>query len=214
MSPEDLAAKHPYLYHVTDSRNLPGIKRYGLLPTSSLLSKYEVPCADRAEIERRRRPDSVTLTQPDYGTAIITDNAPLSETKLMNCLDDGLSPGDWLALLNQRFFFWPDEKSREGFLNARINWERDRLVLVLDTLSVARRHGEQMELSAINSGSTLRRPARRGLCTFTPLLRHDYATWRRLRGKLDHIREVAVVGGVDRVDDHLIEHYVAPGRAL
>ena len=54
-------------------------------------------------------------------------------------------------------------------LGARLNRERERLVLVLDTLSLARRHGDRMELAAINTGSTIRRPARRGRSTFTPL---------------------------------------------
>ncbi len=212
LSPEDLAAKHPRLYHVTDPDALPGILRHGLLPASDLLTLFEVPGADRRPIERRRRPASVSLTHPLHGNAVITDNLPLSEAALAACLDDGLTPGDWLAILNSRVFFWADEESLARLLGARLNRDRERSVLVLDTLGVAERHGRRMELSAINTGSTIRRPARRGLSTFTPLHRHDYETWRRLRGGLDRIREVTVVGGVDRVSDHLVGHYRVPGR--
>ena len=46
--------------------------------------------------------------------------------------------------------------------------------------------------------------------TFTPLLRHDYPTWQRLRTTVkksrDHIAEVTVVGGVDYLDDHVVKH--------
>lgn len=213
MSPEDLAARHPRLYHVADPNALQGILRHGLLPTSGLLSLFEVPSAERHAIERRRRPAGVPLSHPAHGEAVITDNLPLSETALESCLDDGLAPGDWLAILNSRVFFWPDREGLTKLLGARLNRRRDRLVLVLDALSLAKRHRGRMELSAINTGSTIRRPARRGLSTFVPLGLHDYETWRRLRGGLDRIREVTVVGGVADIADHLVEHYIAPGRA-
>lgn len=213
MSPEDLAAVHPRLYHVADPGALPGILRHGLLPTSGLLTLFEVPEAERRAIERRRRPESVRLTHPEHGEAVITDNLPLSEAALEACLDDGLTPADWLLLLNSRVFFWPDEEGLARLLGARLNRNRDRLVLVLDTLGVARRHHRRMELSAINTGSTIRRPARRGLSTFTPLGRHGCEAWRRLRGGRDRIREVTVVGGVADVGEHLVGHYVAPGRS-
>lgn len=211
LTPKDLAARHPRLYHVADPGALPGILRHGLLPTSALLSLFEVPAAERPAIERRRRPASVPLRHPAHGTAVITDNLPLSEAALEACLDDRLAPADWLGILNGRVFFWPDEESLGRLLGARLNRGRQRLVLVADTLGLARRHQGRMELAAINTGSTIRRPARRGLSTFTPLLRHDYEAWRRLRGGLDRIREVTVVGGVADIADHLVEHRVVGG---
>jgi hypothetical protein len=214
VTPEELADMHPRLYHVTSPEAWPGIRRHGLLPTSSLLRLFEIPEVERLAIERRRRPESVLLTHPIHGEATITDNYPLHERKLAACLDDGLTPADWLEVLNQRVFFWSDVQSVDDLLHARLNRVRDRLVLVFDTLGVARRHGPRMELSPINSGSTLYQPARRGKATFVPLLRHDYATFRRLRNmtKPDRIREVAIVGGIDTVDGLLIDHYVARGR--
>jgi hypothetical protein len=216
MTPEELAERHPRLYHVTSPGALPGILRFGLLPTNRLLDLFEVTGHERAAIERQRRPKSVTLSHPAYGEVVITDNYPLSETKLAACLDDGLEPADWLAILNQRVFFWPHEARVRELLNAKLNRGRDRLVLVLDTLSVASRHAERMELSPSNSGSTIHQPARRGLSTFTPLLRHGYATWQRLRRKrkLDRIKEVTVVDGVDSIADHLIDQCLVPGRGV
>lgn len=213
MTPEDLAARHPRLYHVADPGALPGILRHGLLPTSDLLRLFGVAGAERFALERRRRPASVRLSHPEHGEAVITDNLPLSEAALEACLDDGLAPADWLAILNGRVFFWPDEDGLARLLGARLNRGRPRLVLVLDTLGLARRHHGRIELSAINTGSTIRRPARRGLSTFTPLRLHDYEGWRRLRGGLDRIREVTVVGGVGDVGDHLVEHRIVEGRA-
>ena len=216
MNPEELARKHPRVYHVTDHRNWDGIEKHGLLSTSSLLSLFEVSDSDRIAIERRCRLKSVRLEHPVHGEAIITDNVPLSDEALMSCVDDGLAPADWYAILNRRVFFWVNLKPLGGFLQAQAYRGRERLVLKFDTFSLAQQYGEQMELFPFNSGSALRRPARRGLSTFTPLLRHDYATWRRLRGmaKPDRIAEVTVVGGVDRVADHLIDHYLTSGSCI
>jgi hypothetical protein len=210
MSPEDLAARHPRLYHVTDPRALPGILRFGLLPTSDLLSLFAVPDTVRRSIERRRRPASVPLLHPVHGQAVITDNQPLNELALKACLDDGLTPEDWLIMLNGRSFFWPDERGLNRLLGARLNRKRQRLVLVLDTLSLTRRYQAQMEVSAINSGSTIRRAARRGLSTFVPLSR--FGSLQRPGDRRVPIREVTVVGGVQDVAEYLIEDFLVGSR--
>lgn len=186
--------------------------RHGLLPTQELLTLFEVAEADQRAIARQRRPAGVPLTHPGHGRAMITDNLPLSMKALAACLDDGLAPEDWLRILNERIFFWADGEGLATLLGARLNRTREREVLVLDTLSVARRYRRQLELSAINSGATMRRAARRGLSTFVPLERHSYETWRRLRGGRDRVREVTVVGGMFDVADHLVEHYRVSGH--
>jgi hypothetical protein len=212
MTPEDLATRYPRLYHVTEPDAVTGILRHGLLPTSDLLTLFEVRSDLRRTIECERRPTSVSLTHPVHGRATIADNSPLSMRVLAACLDDGLSPVDWLRLLNSRVFFWADRKGLQSLLGSRLNRTRDRAVLVVDTLSLASRHADRIELSPINSGSTIRRPVRRGLATFTPLGAHSFDTWRRLRGRQDHVREVTVVGGVADVTSHLVEVQQIRGR--
>ena len=214
MTPEEPAARHPRLYHVTSPAALSGIRRLGLLSTSRLLDLYEVTGSERAAIERNRRPKIRLLTHPDHGEALITDNRPLFEKNLTICLDDGLSPPDWFAMLNRRVFFWVNEQRLGKFLEAQRSLGLDRLVIELDTLSVATRHQEQMELCPINSGSAQRRAARRGLSTFSPLLKHDYATWQRLRPKStpDRIVEVMVVDAAVRVDEHSMKYYTVPSQ--
>ena len=205
MSPEDLAERHPRLYHLTDPDAVPGILRHGLLPTGSLLTLFEVTPGDRARIECERRPASVRLTHPVHGQATITDNLPLSMTALSSCLDDGLTPADWLRILNRRVFLWADQAGLSRLLGARLNRGRERAVLVLDTLSLTRRYLDHIELSPINSGATLRRAARRGSSTFVPMRLHSYQSWQRLRGRWDRILEVTVVRGVTDVADHLVD---------
>lgn len=210
MSPEDLAALHPRLYHLAAPGALAGIRRHGLLPTTRLLDLFQVPPPDRPAIEHARRPASVTLHHPAHGTAVISDNLPLPVHALAGCLDDGLQPMDWFRLLNARAFLWADEAGLQRLLDARMNRARPREVLVFDTLSLARRHAARIQLSAINSGAAIRRPARRGLATFTPLGQHTYGEWRRLRGRNDRILEVTVVEGIPDAASFLLEHRIVP----
>ena len=205
MTPEDLSARHPRLFHVTEPGAAASIRRLGLLSTSRLLDMFELPETERAALELQRRPRAVPLHHPRYGRAVLNDNLPLSERGLASCLDDGLTPTDWLRMLNDRVFFWADAEGLARLLTARVNRDRAREVLVLDTLGLARAHADQVELCAINSGATLRRPARRGLATFSPLATYSYDQWRRLRGRLDRIREVVVRGGVPDIDRYVLE---------
>ena len=205
MTPEDLAGLHPRLYHVTAPGAWASIARHGLLPASALLDLFEVDAARRADLTTRRRPAEIRLEHPAHGTAVLSDNLPLSERALAACLDDGLAPRDWLNLLNDRVFFWADLDGLARLLKARINRGRPREVLVIDTLGLARAHAGRVEVSPINSGSTLRRPARRGRATFAPLSAMSYAEWRRRRGGRDRILEVVVRGGVADIARHLLE---------
>jgi len=150
---------------------------------------------------------NVTLTHPVHGAATLTDQHPLSLEALAASLDDGLQPADWIRQLNRRVFFWVDPKRVDLHLRTSIKRSEPRIVLVLDALSVIRQHYDQIEISPFNTGSTLRRPARRGLSTFTPLHRHNYRDWQRLRGGHDHVRELTVIGGVQDVSFHLTGFY-------
>lgn len=205
MTPEQLAERHPRLYHVTSPGAWASICRLGLLPPSELLALFEVPAARCGELTALRRPAEIRIEHPAHGVAILNDNLPLSARALAGCLDDGLTPQDWLRLLNGRVFFWADADGLARLLGARMNRGRAREVLSLDTLGLARAHAERMEISPINSGSTIRKPARRGLGTFTPLLAKSYPDWRRQRGKLDRILEVVVRGGVPDIARYLVE---------
>lgn len=214
MTPEELAARHPLLYHVTDPANLEGILRHGLLSTSSILSLHGWSEPDHDAFVRSRRSEPTVLLHQDLGRAVITDNLPLLEGPLVQCLNDGLTPADWCVKLNERVFFFVGEADLEGLLNAAATRMQDRLVLVVNTLSVAAAYADRMELSPINSGNSRRQPARRGHGTFTPLLRHSYAQWRRLRVEQgektspDSIKEVTILGGIHNVESYLETHFV------
>ena len=193
MTPEELAARHPRLFHLTLPSNLPGIERRGLLSASALMALHGV---DR---HRVRRPGAVRMDHSVHGTATLNDQSPMTERALAGCLDDGLTPGDWLALLNGRVFFWASEDGLATLVGARANRHRGIAILVIDTLAFAQAYAGWIELSAINSGATIRKPARRGQETFTKMLPHSYPKWSQLRGGRDSVREVTVPGGVPDV---------------
>jgi hypothetical protein len=145
------------------------------------------------------------IEHPHHGRAFINDNLPLSEKALENCLDDGLTPRDWLRILNARVFFWADKEGLNRLLGARLNRSRSREVIVVDTLSLAQAHAERIDLCPINSGATLRKATRRGLNTFTPMMRHSFTDWSKLRGRRDQILEVTVQDHVLDMANHVLE---------
>jgi hypothetical protein len=205
VTPEELAELHPRLYHVTAPEAYPGILRQGLRSTSALLDLFEIVGERRAVLESQRRVSEIAIEHHLHGRAILSDNSPLGLEALRRCLDDGLGPTDWLKMLNQRVFFWADESGLERLLNARINRHRARLILVLDTLSLAHQYANCMEIAPINTGATIRKAARRGLSTFAAIQAYPYETWRELRGRRDRVLEVTVRGWVCDVEDHLID---------
>ncbi|WP_155953484.1 hypothetical protein [Pseudomonas sp. URIL14HWK12:I6] len=204
LSPEEIAFLHPRLFHITRPQALPSICKHGLLSTHQLLALFDVPSEDRRALETMRRPTSIEIAHPEHGKATLTDNAPLSETALSQCLDDGLRPSDWMQMLNQRVFFWVDEKNMTNHLRASTHRGEKRIVMVFDTLSVVQAYYKQIELAPINTGSTIRKPARRGLSTFAAAHQHSYRDWQKLRGGRDRIKELTVVGGIQDIGSHLI----------
>lgn len=204
MSPEQFSKRYPCLYHVTTPGAWVNIKKHGLWSTSYILDRLEIRGIHRAHIETERRASEIPLEHTCYGRIIINDNQPLSEQVLRNCLNDGLTPADWLRILNARVFFWPNKEKLERLLAARFNRNRQREVIVVDTLSLMRKHAERIELSYINSGATIRKAARRGLDTFIPLLQIN----KGYRMDYNRVCEVVVRDFINDITDHTVEVFL------
>jgi hypothetical protein len=205
MSPEELSHRHPRLYHLTLPGAWEGIRSHGLLSTTALLDLFEVRGDQRQALEVQRRPEAVPLSHPVHGRATLNDQKPMSEQALAKCLDDGLAPADWLKLLIGRVFFWSSDEGLQSLAGARANRNRALSLLVVDTLSLARAHAARIELSPFNTGATFRKPARRGLQTFTPLGELSYDQWSRKRGRRDKVKEVVVRHAAPDIAQHIIE---------
>ncbi|MEI6001979.1 hypothetical protein H3V53_34075 [Paraburkholderia bengalensis] len=205
--PEELAAIHPRLYHITRPSALASISKHGLLPTSDLLALFELPAELKLELETRRRPKNAIIEHPVHGEATLTDNGPLSESVLSGILDDGLTASQWMRMLNDRVFFWPDEGSMNKHLAAHLRDGKARVVMVFDTLSLVTACYDRVQLCPIIAGSTIRMPVRRGLSTFSAVNEHTYREWQQLRGKRDRIKELVVRGSVKNIEPHLVHQY-------
>lgn len=200
MTPEKLAKQYPYLYHVTTPGAWLNIQKHGLWSTSYILDQLDIKGAQRALIETKRRASEISLEHSHYGRIIINDNMPLNEQILEKCLNDGLAPTDWFRILNARVFFWPNKEKLDRLLMAKFNRNRTREVIVVDTMSLIKKHAERIELSSINSGSTIRKAARRGLNTFIPLIQNNEHKFR--------ICEVVVRDCIQDISEHVIEVFL------
>ena len=210
MTTEEFCAAYPRLYHMAEASMWPSIQRHGLLSTSALLDLYGMEGEARRQIEHTRRGDFIAVDHPEWGQVLIRDQKPMSDATLAPVLDDGLTPADWYALLNERVFFWVDETRLKGLLGAYRH--RDNLVLVLDAATVLARHAARTTLSTINSGYSRRWAVRRGRDTFRALA--DFEFRERVNGKTVRraVAECAVRGGVDNVREALIETRDVPQR--
>lgn len=195
---DQLIHYYPALYHVADQRALGTILEYGLLSTSAILDLFEVPEDKRILIESRRRIKLVTLQHPSYGLIVLRDQKPIQESKLQKCLR-GMKVPDWYRLLNGRVFFWPTAKRLHNCLRAYNN----QVVLKVDTAKLVSCSGDQIELSAINSGSTYYRASPRGAHTFLRPSEYPFETRKKSRETL--IAEVTVKYKVPEIAQMICE---------
>ena len=212
MTPDELAARIPRLYHVTDRRSRALVETHGLLCANSLIDRFVDDVEERERLKSERRRDFLRLHDGADGYAALNDNIPLIFGKLTPKLDDGLTPTDWLRMLNGRVFFWPEPQER--FFAAGRRGGRELLLLTFETASLARAYAGRLDLAPINTGSALRDPARRGRRTFTPASSVTWDAWRRSRSNvkrsLDSVREVSIRGDVPDA----AEHFAAPPREI
>ncbi len=152
-------------YHFVDAHNWPSVQREGLLVARSLLSR------NGEDESGSWRPGLTTL--PDG--SLLRDQAPARPEALRNCLDQGLSPGDWYALLNAHVFFWLDRDRVRR--HARALRDRPQYLLILDIRMLASVHGDRCAVTPFNIGSAVRRPAARGLRTLVPLPDWRISAW-------------------------------------
>lgn len=213
VSPAELIARYPRLYHMAERDSLPSILKHGLLSTSSLLDLYAVNGTWRTAIESDVRSQSIAIEHPEFGRAVVRDQCPMSVASLESCLRDGLTPRDWMHILNARVFFWVSEKRLHGLLNAGNYRHDEHDVLILDTASVIERHAEDIDLCPINSGASIPWIRPRGKDTFRPIAEYPWYEWLKKRGRNgETVVELTVKGGVTDVKRHLVQAWRMKGE--
>jgi uncharacterized protein DUF7002 len=202
VTPDELAAFYPYLYHMAEPGTWESICRHGLLSTSSLLTLFEFDGEARRPYEERKREESVEINHPCHGRAVLRDQKPIIESKLKFALQD-CTLTDWYKLLNSRVFFWLSIDRLNTLLSARQYRGKPHTILTLETLPLALDYEASITLSPMNSGNTLPVAHPRGLATFRRM--KDYPFAERLKyGPYYTVVELAVEGGVPDVCKYVV----------
>jgi hypothetical protein len=203
MQRDQLIAEFPTLYHMADAGSWESVQKHGLLSTSALLDLFELNGKRRDSIESCHRPECVTIEHPTFGTAVIRDQKPMSESALRKCLR-GMTPPEWYRTLNRRVFFWLTRERLMGLLAARAYRDRKHCVLTLDTAQLLDRHEARVTLSPINSGSTVYNPRSRGKDTFLSISGYPFGEWSKKRGKKKAIAELAVDYAIKNISEVVV----------
>ena len=178
---EQLTEHYPFVYHMAERDALPQLLRHGLLSTSAILDLFGVQGEDRYALEACIRKKSYVLEYPVYGRFTLRDQKPMSEKKLADCLQDGLTTEEWLRLLNRKAFFWLGTDKVEKLLGGREYRDREHVVVEVRTEAVVNAHADRVTLAAMNTGTTSPIAHPRGLATMLPLIDFPYED-RRQRG--------------------------------
>lgn len=206
MTDEELAELFdncPTLYHMAEADSWQSIHDHGLLSTKGLLDRYEVTGAARQAVESERRPESVTLTRAGMPAAVIRDQKPMTDSDLVRCLLDGLSPSDWYETLNEKVFFWTSRARLLRLLCAGAYEDYEHDVLEIDAAALLADHRNATWLCAMNSGCTKPYPHPRGMSTFSRIVDYPYDYWRHRRSKVERVVEVAVDYSVPNIGDYV-----------
>ncbi len=169
-----LAERWPLLFHMAEEGSWESIQRFGLRSTTALLDLFGIAGSERDQIEAARRPESVAIHHPDYGTAWIRDNKPINETVLRRTLV-GMTEPEWYRTLNGRVFFWLTEGRLNRLRNAPPYRDRRHDILVVSTERLLARYETVLELSPLNSGAV--HPGAnypRGKGTFTRISKYPW----------------------------------------
>jgi hypothetical protein len=205
MNVSDLIRHFPTLYHMAESGTWESVRARGLLSTSALLDLFEIRGEERRKIESERRPHSVTISHPQHGTAVIRDQKPMSESALLKCLKNGVSPSEWCQTLNNRVFFWLSKERLDRLLSARAYRDKQHCVLTVDSASLLAVHANSVTLSPINSGSTIFKPQPRGSSTFLRIADYPFEEWLAKRPIADAVVELVVDYAVKDIEKFVVK---------
>ena len=180
------------------------IKLHGLLSSQALVDLFEINGDERRKILEDHRPESIAISHPKHGHAVIRDQKPMRDSALFKCLNDGLTPTDWYQILNKRVFFWLTEERLLRLLGARAYRSKAHCILTIDTAKLLAKHSARVMLCHINSGSTIFRPQPRGNNTFKTIAEYPFEEWIEKRGVPNAVVELVVDYSVPDIRDFIL----------
>jgi len=175
----------PWVYHTTDKSSLAGIKRFGLQSAEEIVG---LTGADARVLLAQRREERRFLPDVEGCKFSLRDQKPMSDAALRKCLEFPLTPSDWYRLINKRVFFWVSPSTADALHSAKATHGSTQVLLKVDARAFLSKYYARAEVTTINAGYAGRRPARRGLATFTPLAKYENG--------VKSIVELTIVGSV------------------
>jgi len=140
--------KTPYLYHLTDRKNLNAIIKGGrLISTVGLVNMAGM---ENAEVFLRTRRAEHSVIEIDGIDHYIRDQRPLNRA-LDKCLTDNWTRGDYIYHLNDRVFLWPNLKRLEIHFG---RYEDEQPVIMRFSTGDIFELNDHAEITHINSGAT------------------------------------------------------------
>ncbi|WP_421999384.1 DUF7002 family protein [Reyranella sp.] len=211
---EDLISKYPRLWHMAEFGSWPAIEARGLRSTRALLDDYDIHGTRRKQLLSERRPACVMLEKKGLPTAVLRDQIPMTDKKLENCLQGGLTPSDWYELLNSHSFFWLSRNRIWTLLQARAYRDLRQTVLTVDTESLVLAYQKNIWLSPINSGATLFSPQPRGPATFQKIEDFPFEQRRKTRSLHANVVELLVQHSVPDIRDYVLAVHTVKGDEI
>jgi hypothetical protein len=149
-------------YHLAHAENWDSIRRTGLHSAAALIARAGLG-ASAARRFTAYRDRAMRLPSGEW----LRDQCPMPPAALARCLDDGLAPSDWYALVNAKVFFWLDRERLDR--HAAACGSAPQIVMEIDLRALVARYRALSVVTPFNVGNARRRPASRGRRTFVPL---------------------------------------------
>ena len=204
MTLDELVENYPLLHHMAEPGSWPAIQQIGLLSTQQLVT----------ELLQKQRKSSVQLHHPEVGSITIRDQGPLREHNLEKLLV-GMTIEEWLAVLNDRVFFWLHPARLDKLLSAKLYRKKAHDVIILKARDLLERHRDRVRITAMNTGATtFPGLPERGVGTFMRVEDFPFTERRRGRPLQDAAVELAVIGGVPDIADLVRRVEVRQGNSI
>jgi len=157
MDLKEFIEARPYLYHLTNRKNLDIIFDERRMLSTKTIAHTVFDKKKAKEFLRTRRPAHETVTL-NKRTLHIRDQKPVIVTVLSKSLTDGDS-GDFIELLNKRVFWWPTLNRLNRHYN--VYAAEKPVILRVETAEMLKLNPKP-EFCHLNSGATRCHPAHGG----------------------------------------------------
>jgi hypothetical protein len=199
---DDLIARYPRVFHMTEAGSWDQIRRVGLLSTNAIARRTRRGDKEVLALVRSHRPEKTSIDVPGVGTVVLRDQRPMHPTRLQRALVDGTTPAEWYELINAKVFFWTQEKRLLGLLNSRDNRDFEHDVLTLDTAMLLEDYASKATLCRMNSGNTWPWPHARGRADFMSIGGYPAGA----RGvPVKEVVELTIEGHVEHISRYVVE---------